>query len=234
MLVSLIGCFSIYNRWLVSTQLDPRNESTHFSRVYSVVHDLNPAFEGGYLKQTQVRFPDVIEIHPGILPCIILRFTSVVIGNDFVAEGGFISVHALIQSKQFSRDGLVKICIHTLKYFPANNCTPMIANINQNIRHTSNTLKMDGIACTNAFTTTLIPCILDNARKGLNALNVLMVLNAWIPPAPHKDATKLIKDTSTMMKSNQHQAFVKYRWKPSANHLINISKKNITVNIRSM
>jgi hypothetical protein len=42
----------------------------------------------------------------------------------------------------------------TLKYFPANNCTPIIAKISQNIKQTKSTLKMDGIACTNALTTT--------------------------------------------------------------------------------
>lgn len=40
--------------------------------------------------------------------------------------------------------------------------------------------------------------------------------------------------TMTMTKSSQHHAFVKYTLKPSANHLINISKKNITVNILSI
>ena len=43
----------------------------------------------------------------------------------------------------------------TLKYFPAKSCTPIMAKISQNIRHTNSTLKMDGIACTSAFTTTL-------------------------------------------------------------------------------
>lgn len=42
----------------------------------------------------------------------------------------------------------------TLKYFPAKSCTPIIAKISQKIKHTNNTLKMDGIACTSAFTTT--------------------------------------------------------------------------------
>lgn len=42
----------------------------------------------------------------------------------------------------------------TLKYFPANNWTPIIAKISQNMRHTSSTLKMDGIAWTKALTTT--------------------------------------------------------------------------------
>lgn len=40
--------------------------------------------------------------------------------------------------------------------------------------------------------------------------------------------------TMTMMKSSQHQALVKYFWKPRASHLINISMKKITVKIRSM
>lgn len=71
----------------------------------------------------------------------------------------------------------------------------MMANISQKIKHTNNTLKMDGMACTKAFTTTLIPCILDMARNGLNALSVLIVLKAWIPPAPQRDATKFIRDT---------------------------------------
>lgn len=42
----------------------------------------------------------------------------------------------------------------TLWYFPANSCTPMIAKISQKIRHTKSTLKILGIACTKAFTTT--------------------------------------------------------------------------------
>ena len=42
---------------------------------------------------------------------------------------------------------------------------------------------------------TLIPCIRDMALSGLSALSVLMVLNAWMPPAPNSDAVKLISDT---------------------------------------
>lgn len=42
---------------------------------------------------------------------------------------------------------------------------------------------------------TLIPCILDIARRGLRALRVLMVLKAWMPPAPSRDAVKLMRDT---------------------------------------
>ena len=42
---------------------------------------------------------------------------------------------------------------------------------------------------------TLMPCIRDMARNGLNARSVRMVLNAWMPPAPQSEATKLINDT---------------------------------------
>lgn len=42
---------------------------------------------------------------------------------------------------------------------------------------------------------TLMPCIRDIARNGLNARSVRIVLNAWMPPAPHSEATKLINDT---------------------------------------
>ena len=40
-----------------------------------------------------------------------------------------------------------------------------------------------------------MPCILDMALRGLRALSVLMVLNAWMPPAPKRDAVKLMRDT---------------------------------------
>lgn len=55
-----------------------------------------------------------------------------------------------------------------------------------------------------------MPCIRDIARNGRRARSVLIVLNACIPPAPHSDAIKFIKDTITIIKSNQHHAFVKY------------------------
>ena len=42
---------------------------------------------------------------------------------------------------------------------------------------------------------TLMPCILDMALRGLRALKVLMVLKAWMPPMPRRDALKLISDT---------------------------------------
>ena len=42
---------------------------------------------------------------------------------------------------------------------------------------------------------TLIPCILDMALSGLRALSVRMVLKACTPPAPSREAVKLINDT---------------------------------------
>ena len=40
--------------------------------------------------------------------------------------------------------------------------------------------------------------------------------------------------TITMTKSNQHHAFVKYFTNPKASHFTHISRKKVTVNIRSM
>lgn len=53
---------------------------------------------------------------------------------------------------------------------------------------------------------TLMPCIRDMARRGLSALNVRIVLKAWIPPAPASEATKLISDTcqDTLNTTTQH------------------------------
>lgn len=56
--------------------------------------------------------------------------------------------------------------IITLEYLPANNCTPIIANMSQNIRQTKSTLKMDGIACTKAFTTTCVEEIGKRKENG--------------------------------------------------------------------
>ena len=40
-----------------------------------------------------------------------------------------------------------------------------------------------------------MPCILDIALRGLRALKVRIVLKAWIPPAPSREAVKLIRET---------------------------------------
>lgn len=53
----------------------------------------------------------------------------------------------------------------------------MIENINQKTKQTSKTLKIDGMAYINAFTTIRIPCQRDIARNGLSALSVRNDLN---------------------------------------------------------
>ena len=42
-----------------------------------------------------------------------------------------------------------------------------------------------------------MPCIRDMALKGLKALRVRMVLKSCMPPAPSRDAVKLISETCT-------------------------------------
>ena len=54
-----------------------------------------------------------------------------------------------------------------------------------------------GFSRANIDIITLIPCILDMALNGRRALSVRMVLNAWIPPAPKREAVKLMRDTYT-------------------------------------
>lgn len=66
-----------------------------------------------------------------------------------------------------------------LKNFPPKNCTPIIENINQNTKHTSNTLKILGIAYIRALTTIRIPCHREIALNGLSALNVLRDLKTF-------------------------------------------------------
>ena len=65
----------------------------------------------------------------------------------------------------------VSVSIH-FQNLPANKFTPIIENINQKIRQTNKTFPIEGIAPTNAFTTTFIPSNRDNARKGRSARNV--------------------------------------------------------------
>lgn len=56
---------------------------------------------------------------------------------------------------------------------------------------------------------TLMPCILDMALRGLRALKVLMVLKAWMPPMPRRDALKLISDT-LKNKESDHELVLKF------------------------
>jgi hypothetical protein len=58
---------------------------------------------------------------------------------------------------------------------------------------------------------TLIPCILDMARSGLSARSVRIVLKAWMPPTPAKEAVKLISDT--------------YNSRSACKNLVNVNKQ---------
>ena len=109
----------------------------------------------------------------------------------------------------------------------------MIAKISQKMIQTVNTLKILGRAPTKAFTTTFMPSILAMARSGLNALSVRIVLKIGMLPAPSNEAPKLMSETATMTKSNQHQALPKYITQPIANSLRSVSRKKTTVRMRS-
>lgn len=133
----------------------------HLSGVNGVVHDLDPALECGHLEEAQVRLSHMIKVHPRILPRVVFRNASIHIGDDLVAQRRLVHVDALggeggmVNIKQRGPRRYFSGAL-TLKYFPANSWTPMMAKISQKIRHTSSTLKMDGMACTKAFTTTCI------------------------------------------------------------------------------
>jgi hypothetical protein len=57
---------------------------THISRVYRIVHNLDPAFESGYLKEAQIRFAHVIEIHWRVFPCVVFSLAHISKRNDFL------------------------------------------------------------------------------------------------------------------------------------------------------
>ena len=42
---------------------------------------------------------------------------------------------------------------------------------------------------------TRMPCMRDMARSGLSARSVRIVLKAWMPPAPRREAVKLMRET---------------------------------------
>ena len=62
-----------------------------------------------------------------------------------------------------------------------------------------------GILC--ELNLTFMDCILDNALKGLNPLNVRMVLNTGMLPAPTQVADKLSRETLNVSKNIRHQIF---------------------------
>lgn len=67
----------------------------HLSRVNRVVHYLDPTLECGHLEQAQVRLADVVKVHRGIEPRVVLGNAGVDIGDYFVAQGCVILIDAL-------------------------------------------------------------------------------------------------------------------------------------------
>lgn len=77
--------------------LDYSLHSTYISGINCVVHYLDPAFEGGYLKEAQIRFAYVIEVHRRVFPCVIFCLADISIGNNFLIQGGSIEIDTLGQ-----------------------------------------------------------------------------------------------------------------------------------------
>ena len=75
-----------------------------------------------------------------------------------------------------------------------------------------------------------MPCHLEIALKGLNALKVLKDLKAVRLELP--STARLKTETKTMTKSRQVQTLLKYLLRPKANHLRIISTVNSTANTR--
>lgn len=74
--------------------------SIYVSRINRVVHDLNPTLEGCYLKQAQICFAHVIEIHRWILPRVVLSLADIPIGNDLLTKCRSIRIDALENSQK--------------------------------------------------------------------------------------------------------------------------------------
>ena len=100
-----------------------------------------------------------------------------------------------------------------------------MAKISQNIRQTRKTLKMAGIEYRSECTTILIPSHLEMILKGRKARKTRRNLN-WLK----KMETRVML---TVMKSRQYHGSVKYRTKPSPNHLASISMTKIVLKIWS-
>lgn len=68
---------------------------TDISRVYRVIHYLNPSFEGSYLKEAQIRFANVVEVHRRVLPSVVFGLANISIGYNFLANCCSIGIDAL-------------------------------------------------------------------------------------------------------------------------------------------
>merc|ERR1719330_88149 len=106
----------------------------------------------------------------------------------------------------------------------------MMEKMSQNTRHTSNTLKIEGMAYIRAFTTIFIPCHREMALKGLRALRVLRDRNAVRVEFP--STARLMTETNTITKSRHVHTLAKYLFRPKAIHYRNISTVNKTANTR--
>lgn len=73
-----------------------------------------------------------------------------------------------------------------------------------------------------------------NDLNGYSRGNICVIFLGWLSLLCRREKILQRVLTMTITKSSQHHAFVKYTWKPKAKNLINISMKNITVNIRSI
>ena len=73
----------------------------------------------------------------------------------------------------------------------------------------------------------LLQCNTTIIKKHLVTLNIEIFAN------PKSPAEKLINDTPTMMKSNQHHALLKYATNPIEKSLRQVSIRNTTVSILS-
>ena len=70
-----------------------------------------------------------------------------------------------------------------------------------------------------------MPCIRDIALSGRNALSVLIVLNAWIPPAPNSDAVKLINETFFERRKQERESGGKKELKEVSIHIHRVARR---------
>lgn len=82
-------------KWRWETQRLEKHWKLYLSGVDGVVHDLNPAFEGGHLEQAEVRVTYVVKVHRRILPGVVLADARIPIRYDLVAQHGPVVVDAL-------------------------------------------------------------------------------------------------------------------------------------------
>lgn len=75
---------------------------SYLSWVNGIVHDLYPALESGDLKKAKVGFADVVEVHRGVLPRVVLSDADVPVGDDLVTERCAVGVHTLFNNQGYT------------------------------------------------------------------------------------------------------------------------------------